>query len=130
MAEGLLGTRLVEPEVHQVQGADDEDALQALGLFAAASAQAAGTGQADQGVLAGEEQLQLRIAVEDALDGAFIVPAAHARVHLAVGVAFDDGGHGVRGHLGDDGRTGHQVQMGIGYAPEQQQVEEDEVVQG
>ena len=131
MPESLLGARLVEPEIHQVQSADDEDALQALGLLTATSAQAAGAGQADQGVLAGEEQLQLGVAVEDALDGALVVPATHAQVHLAVGVALDDGCHSVRGHLGDHRGTGHQIDQRVGDAEHQQkEVIERRVVKG
>ena len=95
LPEGVLGARLVKPDIHKIKGIDDEGTLQLLAHYAAAALKAAGPRQLDKRVLIGEQQLKTRIAVKQAGELASVIPPAHPQVDLAVGVTFDDGGYRV-----------------------------------
>ena len=102
--EDVVRTGQIVPHVHQVEQMDDGLPGGVGVLFPKLLPELAGLllHQAPDGGL-GEEQGQLHEIVEYLAELAVVLQGAHAQIHVAVRKTFDDGGHDVRGALGDDG---------------------------
>ena len=117
----LLCTRLIQPEIHEIQRIDDAFHLQGSGFRGGKPGKFLGAGQQRKDVLIREGQLQLGITIKQALQFGFVVPVPEPPVVAPVGKAFDNGRHRIRRRLGNDGRAGFEDQQGIGRREERQE---------
>ena len=126
--EGVLGPRLVIPDVQEIQRVDYQGAFQLGGFRAAPASESARTRQLDEGVFLREQKLEPGIAVENALQLIPVIEGAHVHVHMAVREALNDSGNRVRSELRHHGGAGNEIEGRIRYAAEEEQVPETRVV--